>query len=235
MSVQCFGRRNALTWMAFVCTRLIASLECVDRQQRIRRVWLSLVTATLFTAFPLLNAAAAGAQYVYDNGGRLVQVIAPDGSSAQYTYDPAGNILSIKRIAATALAETGTSLASGSVGSTLTIYGSGFSTTASGNQVWINGVLCTVVSSTANSITVIVPAGATSGPIKITVAGNTVTSTANFSVVPATPAPTISSLSPAIAAAGAIVSVNGSNFQTIAANNKVTFGRPAASVSAATA
>src|SRR5579872_4352516 len=59
--------------------------------------------ASLFAIFAVLLAvligtsaapvAAAGAQFVYDAGGRLIQVIAPNGSSSQYVYDPAGNVL----------------------------------------------------------------------------------------------------------------------------------------------
>src|SRR6185312_17160077 len=118
-------------------------------------------------AWPL-PAQAAGAQYVYDSGGRLVQVIAADGTSAQYSYDPAGNLLAVTPLSASTDAVTGFSTASGAVGSTTTIYGSGFSTTPSDNLVYFNGVAATVISSTANTLTVNVPSGATTGQITVT-------------------------------------------------------------------
>src|SRR5215469_10481977 len=91
-------------------------------------------------------AQASGAQYVYDAAGRLIQVISPSGTSAQYRYDPAGNLLAITPLTPTTAAVTGFANAAGAVGSTTTIYGSGFSTTPGANHVSINGVAATVVS-----------------------------------------------------------------------------------------
>lgn len=41
------------------------------------------------------TAHAADVRYVYDESGRLVQVIDPDGKSTCYRYDAAGNIIAI--------------------------------------------------------------------------------------------------------------------------------------------
>ena len=43
------------------------------------------------------GAAADQAQYIYDDLGRLVQVIDGQGNVATYTYDAVGNLLSITR------------------------------------------------------------------------------------------------------------------------------------------
>jgi ligand-binding sensor domain-containing protein len=66
---------------------------------------------------------------------------------------------------------TSLSLASGPVGTSVTIAGTNFSTTASNNLVKFNGVSATVTASTATSITTTVPTGATSGTISVVVGG----------------------------------------------------------------
>ncbi len=71
---------------------------------------------------------------------------------------------------------------SGSVGATVIITGTNFSTTPADNAVHFNGTLATVTASSAASITTTVPAGASTGTITVTVAGNTATSGSNFIV-----------------------------------------------------
>jgi hypothetical protein len=65
-------------------------------------------------------------------------------------------------------------------GGRVTITGTGFSTTASQNQVTFNGTPATVVSATATSLVVIVPEGFTSGPLKVAVGGFTATAPTDF-------------------------------------------------------
>lgn len=57
--------------------------------------------------------------------------------------------------------------ASGSVGSTVTISGTGFNATAANNIVYFTGVRATVTSASATSLTVTVPTGAGYGPIQV--------------------------------------------------------------------
>ncbi|MDR3581607.1 MAG: IPT/TIG domain-containing protein [Oryzomonas sp.] len=61
--------------------------------------------------------------------------------------------------------------ASASVGMTVTITGTNFDPTATNNVVTFNGTAAAVTSSTPTQIVTTVPAGATSGPINITVNG----------------------------------------------------------------
>ncbi|SKC61268.1 IPT/TIG domain-containing protein [Ohtaekwangia koreensis] len=68
------------------------------------------------------------------------------------------------------------------VGSTVVITGTNFSPTAANNVVKFNGVNATVSQATATSLTVIVPAGATTGKVSVTVDEKTGTSTDNFTV-----------------------------------------------------
>ena len=60
---------------------------------------------------------------------------------------------------------------SGKVGSTVVITGTDFSTVPSENTVSFNGTLATVSECTSTSITTSVPAGATTGPVTVTVDG----------------------------------------------------------------
>lgn len=77
---------------------------------------------------------------------------------------------------------TGISPAGANVGDTVTITGTGFSTTAGDNTVNFNGITAIITSSTSTQIIVTVPAGATSGNITVTVGGLTATSASSFTV-----------------------------------------------------
>lgn len=57
----------------------------------------------------------------------------------------------------------------GLAGTTVTIKGSGFSTTASSNKVYFNNVLTTVKTASENTITLDAPAGLTTGELKVVV------------------------------------------------------------------
>ena len=65
----------------------------------------------------------------------------------------------------------------------------------------------------ATTITFVVPAGATSGPLAVTTPGGTATSATAFTVTPPAPLPTITSFSPARAVTGVgfTLTVNGTN------------------------
>lgn len=118
-----------------------------------RRAWS--VTGAILLSF-LVGTAYADVQYVYDNAGRLVQVIAADGSSARYQYDAGGNITAINRLTAGQLAITAFSPNRGPEGAVVTIWGSGFSTTPAQNAVTFNGTTAAVTAATDNKLTVTV-------------------------------------------------------------------------------
>jgi IPT/TIG domain len=104
---------------------------------------------------------------------------------------------------------SGFSPLTGVVGTSVVITGTGF---AAGATVKFNQTTATgVVVNSANQITATVPAGATTGPIRVTFGGNTARSSGNFTVVPV-PAPTITSFTPAFGPAGASVTITGTNF-----------------------
>lgn len=133
----------------------------------------------------------------------------------EYTYDAAGNITNIVRQAAVGFAITGFTPGSGAVGSAVTIYGTGFSTTIANNTVKFNGITATVSEAQTGSLSVVVPSGATTGRISVTVGAQTATSAQDFAVV-IPGAPTITAFAPGYGAAGASVAVTGTNFNATA-------------------
>lgn len=143
--------------------------------------------------------------YIADNGNHRIQKF---------------SILSIKTI----------STASGAVGSTVTITGSGFSTVASENLVKFNNTVATISSATSTSLTLTVPAGATTGKISIARGGFNVSSLNEFLVLPLA----INSFTPAIGVPGTSVSIVGSGFSGIATNNLVKFNGVTATVVSST-
>jgi YD repeat-containing protein len=213
----------------------IAMLERDAAPQRRRRLAAILVLAALAASIFPGGAGATGVQYVYDPAGNLVQKIGPDGSSAQYIYNSTGQMVETRMLGTSTLAATGYSDSNAAPGSTITIYGSGFSTTPSANQVYLNGVAVTVVAATANSLTVVVPAGASGGTFTISNANGTASTSSNFMVGGVSVAPAITSIAPQIAAAGSSVTLSGSNFQPAAEDNVYFTGGAAAAVTAATA
>lgn len=68
------------------------------------------------------------------------------------------------------------------IGATITITGTDFSTVIANNIVTFNGVVATVLSVTATSLTVVVPVGATTGKISIETGCSIVATTDNFTV-----------------------------------------------------
>lgn len=98
------------------------------------------LVAMLLSLFAI--QANAQVRYYYDEIGRLVQVVAPDGTSGQYSYDAVGNILSIKQLASTAVSISEFTSNAGPVGTTVTIYGSGYSSSPADNTVQRHNCSC---------------------------------------------------------------------------------------------
>lgn len=105
----------------------------------------------------------------------------------------------------------------GTVGESVTITGTNFSTTAADNIVKFNGATATVTEATATQLTVTVPGDATTGKITVTKNGNTTESASDFTV----PTPTIAGFTPVIAGTGVPVTITGTNFSSLVANNIV--------------
>jgi YD repeat-containing protein len=168
------------------------------------------------TQFVLLSLACATGlsaqqsvafQYFYDDLGQLTKVVDSTGVVIEYVYDAVGNILRINRSTLSSPgALTVFSFTPQQAGplSTVAIQGQGFSTAASANTVLFNGVAAIVLSATATRLIVVVPQGATTGAISVTVAGTTASSSSSFTVVPV---PVITSIAPKGAAANTTLSI----------------------------
>jgi hypothetical protein len=119
---------------------------------------------------------------------------------------------------------------SGLAGVSVTISGSNFNTSASGNTVKFNGFAATVSSATASTLVVTAPAGGSTGAITVATAGGTATGP----VFTYLQAPAITSISPASAKAGSAITITGTNFDVIASNDIVKFNGTTATVTSAT-
>jgi hypothetical protein len=103
-----------------------------------------------------------------------------------------------------ALAVSSFSPASGVVGTSVTITGSGFS---GATGVSFAGTTAAFAVSSSTQITTTVPAGATTGPITVKAPGGSATSAGSFSV-----RPSISGFTPTSGTVGTTVTINGSAF-----------------------
>lgn len=118
----------------------------------------------------------------------LMSPFAPaSAEDVRLSYDSRGNIVAIEdaNIAATLRVQL-FAPAFGRPGDTVTIVGTGFSTTPASHQVTIGGVAATVTAAAADHLQVTVPGSVASGPIAVTVAGTTATSSQTFTALPTT-------------------------------------------------
>jgi hypothetical protein len=139
----------------------------------------------------------------------LLLVVAPPAIGQQPTTHPAA--VSIIEFAPK----------SGPVGTTVTIYGTGLSSTPSENPVTFNGTLAQVISATSTEIVTTVPAGTATGLISVTTALGAATSREAFTV--GTPGePTLTGFRPTVGGPETAVTLMGTNFDT-PANNRVVF------------
>jgi hypothetical protein len=116
---------------------------------------------------------------------------------------------------------TSLSSASGPVGSSLTITGTNFGSSQGASTVTFNGVSAGVaVSWSDTSITVIVPSGATTGNVVVTVGGQSSTP-APFTVIVT---PVIHSFWPTSGPVNTAVTITGSGFGPTQGSSTVTFG-----------
>jgi YD repeat-containing protein len=113
-----------------------------------------------------------GVEYGYDELGRLVFVSDQTGSAAMYAYDAVGNLMAISRVDAGTFTDpvviTAVLPARGPIGTSVTVFGKGFSDVPSQNAVSFNGGLATVTFATPTRLIVSVPSSATTGTVTVT-------------------------------------------------------------------
>ncbi len=177
------GRTTGATFCLFASLvlswgpRMTASLKFVTRL---------LALGLVLACVQQLHAQGQPIQYYYDDLGRLVKMIDPAGDVVTYVYDAVGNILQIQRstLSQGQLAIFDFNPQEGPVGASVTIRGQGFSATPAFDVVKFNGTAARVTSATTTVLVATVPAGATTGPISVTVQFHTVTTPNNFVVIP---------------------------------------------------
>jgi len=175
-------------------------------------------TATANFSLPSQDAIT----YVYDQANRLAGVVDPLGNAAVYNYDTAGNIKSISQNPSSAISITEFTPTNGPIGSSITLYGTGFSATKSNDSAKFNGKFATVLSATTTQIVIKIPTGATTGTISVTSPAGTATTSSSFTITTSNGLPTITSFTPPIATPGTPVSIVGTNFDSVAANDGIT-------------
>ena len=172
--------------------------------------------------FTVSQSQGPGVRYIYDGLGRLVAVVDPATYTAIYHYDSVGNLSSISRQSSSLVAVIAFSPPSGAIGTSVTIYGTGFSTIPSQNVVTFNGVAGNVTSASATQITATVQSGTSTGPITVTTPTGSATSSTSF-VVSAGNSPTISGFNPTIGTPNTPVTITGTNFDPDPYNDKTRF------------
>ena len=119
---------------------------------------------------------------------------------------------------------TSISPASGAVGTSVTISGLNFGSTQGSSTVTFNGTIATPMNWTATTIMVVVPAGASTGNVVVTVGGFASNGVSFAVLLP----PSITSLTPNSGAIGTSVTIAGANFGTSQGSSTVTFNGIAA-------
>ena len=155
------------------------------------------------------------------NAGSIV-VAVPTGATTGNVVVTVGGVAS-NAVAFTVLNPpviTSVAPTSGTIGSTVTITGANFGTTQGTSTVtFYNQIVATAVTWGPTSITAVVPIGATTGNIVVTVSG-VVSNGASFTLLGV---PSITSLSPALGPVGTSVTISGANFGATQGTSTVKF------------
>src|SRR6266699_3611919 len=154
-----------------------------------------------------------------------IQVPVPWGASSGSIIVTVSGFFASNNFAFTVIPSlSGLSPAFGPVGTSVTVSGQLFGTSQGTSTVTFNGVAGVPTTWGANTIIAPVPAGATSGPVVVTV-GGAATNSITFAVSSG-----ITSLTPTSGASGASVTIAGTGFGSTQGSSTVTFNGVLASV-----
>lgn len=163
-----------------------------------QKMFILIATCTLAFMTMLQPAAAENFQYFYDKTNQLTKAVDSSGTVIEYIYDANGNPLEVRR-SAPPISLLAIEPSAGYAGDVVTIKGHGFDPVAANNSVSFNGVATVVSAAATNTLSVTVPATATTGPVSVTVGTNTASSSAPFTLLQA---PLITSITRNIAISG---------------------------------
>ncbi len=183
------------------------------------------------------SVSQAGERFIYDDLGRLIEVVDEAGTQTTYTHDAVGNILSVQSSTSPVQPPSIGSIAptTGTLGSAIVVTISGTNLTGASLATDNPGITISGVSSTPNSIkaTFAISNDARLGVTIVTLTALGGTATANFNI--AARSPVLTSLDPTSGPATRIVNINGDGFASDPTKNQVSFnGTPAAILSVTT-
>ena len=181
----------------------------------------------------MLALPVSATSYVYDANGRLIAVTNDAGESARYVYDVMGNIQKVDRLAADQLALFSVTPGRGVSGMQVRLQGHAFSANAGANLVRFSGVTAAVLTASSSELVVIVPVGAVTGPVSVTVGAQTATSSTDFIVDQNARTPRIDGISPQVASAGTTIKVTGESLYPVAYQTTARIGTRAGVIGAA--
>lgn len=211
-----------------------------EKKMKTRR-WpkVGLIFVLAFTLLFLVsfNAPAEEAKYLYDDLGRLFQVIDSQGNAATYNYDAVGNLLSITRSTGALAGPEITAISPDSAreGDTVdvTISGNhllGAAVRIANPEINVTNVRATEISISARfSLSLSAPLG----PTTVTISNVLGTAQISFTVNPPSSI-IINAISTALGSVGTQVDIYGSGFDTAPSGNLVSFNGVTAPVYSST-
>ena len=167
-------------------------------------------------------------------GGTYFYRVKLSSADDNHSYTSAWQEINVEEAVAAQPAITSFSPAEGAVGTEVTITGTGFSATADENSIAFGNDMFVVASSVRASVaadpdtlTVVVPATAETGPLSVKVLNGTAaisTEIFTMTVTAVAAQPAITSFSPAEGAVGTEVTITGTGFSATAGENSIAFG-----------
>jgi hypothetical protein len=166
-------------WIQYPCararTRGISPLAKAEHYS-------ALVVLFVLALVPRVSLADT-VQYSYNSAGQLIEAAnTTTGRADILSYDANGNLVNVSSGLISSMAIAGFTPSSGTIGSQVTISGTGFDTTAANNVITFNGTAAVASTATSTQLSVAVPTGATTGRIVVSNPAGTATSASNFTV-----------------------------------------------------
>ena len=155
--------------------------------------------------------------------GKRIEVAVPEGATTGPVVVTVNGEVSngvTFKVIAPGPAITKVNPAMGPVGTVVTVRGNNFQSSRGSSTVTFNGVRATPTSWKGKRIEVAVPAGATTGPVVVTVNGQA-SNGVTFKVI--APGPAIKKVNPSSGPVGTVVMLRGNNFQSSQGSSTVTF------------